>query len=104
MELLERLEDKYRAKEATIDQEIPATERANWALHPCTQRLIACLTADVLGMLQQWAGGAHMKPTTEETALATTKLLAMCQTTQQILVKIEEIKSGEDAETDSFGS
>lgn len=100
MELLERLEDKYRAKHDSIDIGLPIEERIAWFNHPCTQRLVASLTADVIGMLLQWQAGAHMHPETEKTALENCKLLAKCQTASEILEKIEEIRS-EETQSDS---
>lgn len=91
MRILENLETKYRTK--AEESSVSVEESKQWYSHPCTQQLVSSLTADVLGILQSWRIGTHMHPEDiNKSMLETTKLLAQCQTAQDIIEKIEEIR------------
>ena len=105
MEFLEVLAERESDKVESMLAMIPKGEFRSWYGNPVTQYLLASLKADLLGMVNQWQSGIHLKDTVEETALENVKLVAKSQATEEIVTFIEEMRySGEENSDDPSGS
>ena len=90
MQILENLETKYRTK--SEDTEISREERRGWFTHPCTQSLVAGITADSLGLVLKVQAANHMSYDIEKSMLEHTKLLAEIRRLEDVLKLIEDIR------------
>src|SRR5688572_17310956 len=91
MRLLQNIANKYNK---TIENfEATDEEKRGWYHHACTQALVAGLTADSLELLLKMQAATHMSYDIDKSMMEHTRLLAELRRLEDVLEKIEAIRS-----------
>jgi hypothetical protein len=98
---LESLATNFRAKARVYDLEATREDRVTWYAHPCTQILVNALHADAIEHMLLWLGTGYLKESAEATQAANARAVGISGALEDVLNKIEEIKSASEEVEDS---